>query len=101
MEDENYLEQLKRRAINLLEYTRDPDDKYLQAVKTINDFILDRNAPRNLNLTDPKNELFKMGESFEHLCAAMEDCNVSNPSELTIYSLYKRIEWIEKKGKKQ
>ena len=85
----------------MLDYILKPEDKHLKAIKAINDFILDRNAPRNLNLSDPRNELFHMSESFEHLCAALEDCNVHQPGELTVYSLYKRIEWIEKKHKKQ
>ena len=65
-----------------------------------NDFILDYNAPMNLDPMDTNSEINMMGERFEFLCGELEELSVPNPADMPVYSLYKRIERLEKKHKK-
>lgn len=101
MEDENYREQLKRRAMALLDYNIDGDDKHLHLVQQLNNYILEQHKPQNLNMGNPDNEFFKMSEAFENLCAIMEEHHVTDPANMPVYSLYKRLEYLEKRHKKK
>jgi hypothetical protein len=73
--------------------------KYINLIKTIDDWKLSLMTPKNLDSHDPDNFILKIERSFENLCGTLEDLGVSNPKRLTVFEFYSRIDFYRKKLK--
>ncbi len=61
--------------------------------------LLDK--PMSFNPIDPANVLISAENSFEEVCATLQENGVNEPKQLTEFEFYSRLRYYEKKFKAQ
>jgi len=57
-------------------------------------------APKTMNPRDEQNTVLNFERNLESSCMELEQRGVVNPSELTVYQFYSRIQHFQKEAKK-
>ena len=97
--DGNYFDYLKKKYYQKCEYLITGNKSCLQMIKDAEAYMLDIIRPKNFDPSDKYNEVIEHENTFEKMCAILEDCGCHNPKRLTVYEFYKRVAYYKDKHK--
>lgn len=83
--------------ISDFEGNQEDKEKYEKVVRSIDEYLIQLNRPKDFKLDNPENVLNNLDISFENLIAVLEESNVSNPKNLTVFEFYQRLQYYESK----
>lgn len=63
--------------------------------------MISLNPPKDFKFNNPENHLNQLDDSFESLCASMEEAGIKDPEKLTVFKFKKRIQYFKAKAQKK
>jgi hypothetical protein len=85
----------KQVLVGQLQWIITENAKYLEQIKNENQFFIDLIKPKNLNASDPDNEIYKAKKDFEKLCVLLETNGISKPEKLNVFRFFTTIRHFE------
>jgi hypothetical protein len=71
----------------------------LKIIHTIDRYLLSLHSPQEFNSGDPDNVLKAIDESFQNVCAALQEAGIADPKTLSTYEFHHRVEFFSKRAK--
>ena len=97
----NYLEKLKKYLKAQINFELTQDPAYIAEIIKCRDYFLESSKPKSFNPFDKNNDLIRLEQEFESMCAALEENGVKDAREMMVYEFYSRVAYFEKKAKNQ
>ena len=94
------MEKLKNYLKKRIEFELTGDVAILPALYNFRDYFLEQSRPKSFNPFNNENELIRLDQQFESISAALEENNVSNVANMSMFEFYSRVKYFEKKSKK-
>ena len=103
----NIFSELKRETIAIhqsiiadFEERYEDRNKLEKVIRSIEDYILSRNPPRNFIDNSSDNSLIQMDLSFGKLCASLEEAGIKEPKNLTVFDFNTKLDYFQEKAKR-
>ena len=76
----------------------DPKDDLIRQMRVIAEYFLNQQKPLKFNPYEPDNILKNNDESFEEVCAVMEENGIDKPKQLSEFEFYSRLKYYKDKA---
>ena len=76
-------------------------DENVKKLDAIEVYFLNEQKPMRFNPYEKDNVLMSGENSFEDVCATMQENGITDPKNLTEYEFYSRLKYLQEKYKKQ